>query len=180
MMTRIRPASIGLAVLLGTAASVVVAQTSAASAPIPKAQSADKKFVDAAAVGGLTEVKLGQLAGTNGDSPAVKALGQHMVDDHSKANEELAALAKSKGIGPPAAPDAAHQKAIDKFGALKGKEFDTAYWKQMLDDHKKTIALFQTEAKSGKDPDVKAFAEKTLPTLKMHLQMVEDGMKGKG
>lgn len=69
-----------------------------------------------------------------------------MVGDHSKANEELASLAKSKGLNPPAAPDGEHQKVLDKFSALKGRAFDVEYWKQMLDDHKKTIVLFEKES----------------------------------
>ena len=162
-----RPLQIGLALALNVALVPAWAQT-------------DKKFVDSAALGGMTEVKLGQISASNGQAQAVKDFGKHMVDDHSKANDELAGIAKTKGLTPPTALDAEHQKVVDKFSGLKGVEFDSAYWKQMLDDHKKTIALFQSEASSGKDPEVKAFALKTLPTLKMHLQMVQDGMKTKG
>ena len=164
--------------LVAVPAGAQTATASAASAASTRPVAAvDKSFTDNAAVGGLTEVKLGEVAGTNAQSQAVKDFGKHMVDDHSKANDELASLAKGKGLTPPSAPDAPHQKVVDKLSALKGRAFDNAYWKQMLDDHKKTIALFQKESASGKDPEIKAFATKTLPTLKQHLQMVQEGMK---
>ena len=139
----------------------------------------DKTFVTNAAIGGMTEVKLGELAASNGQSQAVKDFGKHMVDDHSKANDDLAGIAKGKGMSPPATPDAEHQKLIEKFAALKGAAFDKAYWNQMLVDHQKTIALFDKEASSGVDREIKSFASKTLPTIKMHLKMVQDAMHGK-
>lgn len=140
---------------------------------------ADKGFVNKAALGGMTEVKLGELAASNGQSQAVKDFGKHMVDDHTKANDELGGIAKGKGLQPPASLDAAHQKLVDKFSALKGDAFDKAYWAQMLGDHKKTVALFEKESASGKDADIKSFAAKTLPTLQMHLKAVQDAMGGK-
>lgn len=168
--------------VLGSASALAqssVPSTGSSPAMSKSAETADKSFVDAAAVGGITEVKLGQLAQNSGSAAEVKSFGQHMVDDHTKANNELAALAKTKGITPPSTPDADHQKVIEKFSVLNGKDFDSAYWKQMLDDHKKTITLFEKEAQFGKDSDLKAFASKTLPTLKGHLQMVQETMKGK-
>jgi putative membrane protein len=171
-----------LASSLVLASSIASAQTAAAIQESPrmgKAMSADGTFVHDAALGGMTEVSLGKLATSNGDSQGVKEFGQKMVDDHTKANDELAGIASGKGMVPPAALDKSHQKMVDKFGAMKGDSFDKAYWKQMLGDHKKTIALFQKESKSGKDADIKAFATKTLPTLQMHLQMVQDAMNGK-
>jgi putative membrane protein len=183
MLNLSRTLTIGCSALLVSACLPAVA-ADGASAPMASstkggAAVADTAFVNAAAVGGLTEVKLGQLAATNGDSAAVKSFGQHMVDDHTKANDELGAIAKGKGATPPSAPDKSHQAIVDKFSSLKGAAFDKAFWKQMHDDHVKTIALFEKESSSGKDADIKAFATKTLPTLKMHLQMVQDAMKGK-
>lgn len=140
----------------------------------------DGAFVNAAAVGGITEVKLGQLASSNGESASVKSFGQHMVEDHTKANDELAGIAKAKGVVPPALPDKAHQAIVNKFSGLKGAAFDKAYWKQMHADHVKTVALFERESAAGKDAEIKGFATRTLPTLNMHLQMVQDAMKGKG
>lgn len=152
------------------------ASTSAMAAPL---SAADKSFVNAAALGGMTEVKLGELASSKGQSQAVKSFGQKMVEDHTKANEELGGIAKGKGVAPPASLDDAHQKIVDKFAALDGPAFDKAYWTQMRADHKKTIALFKKESASGKDADIKAFSGKTLPTLDQHLKMVQDAMSGK-
>jgi len=137
----------------------------------------DKKFVMDAAMGGMTEVELGKLASKNASAPAVKDFGNHMVDDHSKANDELGNLAKSKGVTPPAALDSEHQKVVDKLSKLNGAAFDRAFMSQMLTDHKKTIALFNKTSVSAKDSDIKSFATKTLPTLKSHLQMAEQANK---
>ena len=132
----------------------------------------DKTFVKNAAIGGMTEVDLGKIAAAKGGSQAVKAFGTKMVDDHTKADDELKATAMPLGLTPPAALDATHQRVVDKFNKMSGgTAFDRAYRTQMIADHKTTIALFQKEAKSGKNADLKAFAVKTLPTLQEHLKM---------
>lgn len=133
--------------------------------------SADRKFVMEAAMGGMKEVELGRLAAERGASDAVKQFGQRMVDDHSRANSELMQLVASKGVTPPVALDAKHQAAVAKMSRLSGAAFDRAYAKEMVKDHNKTIALFQREAMRGADADLKAFAQKTLPALQEHLSM---------
>ncbi len=103
-----------------------------------------------------------------------------MVNDHTKAGDELAALAKTKNISLPLAPDADAKKAADDLAAKSGKDFDKAYINAMLDGHKKAVKLFEDASQNCKDPDLKAFATKTLPTLKMHLdsvQAIHDSMK---
>jgi len=142
-----------------------------------KVAGTDAKFVHDAALGGMTEVELGKAADKNAVSPQVKTFGKHMVDDHSKANDELAALAKSKGVDAPASLDAEHKKAVDKLSGMSGAAFDKAFMTQMVTDHKKTVALFEKAASGSKDPDIKAFASKTLPTLKEHLKMAEETRK---
>lgn len=126
-------------------------------------------FVREAAMGGMAEVELGQLAQERAASDSVKAFGQRMVDDHSKANDELKDLAASKQIDLPAKPDAKHKAVQDRLSKLSGKQFDRAYMQAMTDDHVHDVAAFKREAQSSKDPDVKAFASKTLPTLEDHL-----------
>lgn len=100
-----------------------------------------------------------------------------MVNDHGKANDELRQLAASKGIPLPLSPpkDAkAHQ-----LESMNGSTFERAYMAEMLADHKKDIALFETQSRSnGGDPDINAFATKTLPTLKDHLQRVQADQDG--
>jgi len=139
----------------------------------------DKKFAKEAAIGGLTEVELGKLAQEKASSDAVKQFGQKMVDDHSKANEELKQVASKEGLEVPSAPDKKHQSRIDKLSKLSGADFDKAYIKDQLKDHKKDVSEFQDEAKKGTVPGVKDFATKTLPTLEQHLQMVKNLDKNK-
>jgi putative membrane protein len=134
---------------------------------------ADSAFVMKAAQGGLAEVKLGQLATQKASSQDVKSFGQQMVDDHSKANDELKQLASAKGVTIPADLDPKHQATHDRLSKLSGAEFDRAYMQQMVNDHRETVNDFRRESKSGSDSDVKAWAAKTLPTLEHHLQMAE-------
>ena len=133
----------------------------------------DRDFMMDAAIGGLEEVELGRVAAQKGMSDAVKQFGQRMVDDHSKANSELMSLASSKGITLPTTLDEKHQKDVTKLSAMSGAEFDRAYSKMMLSDHTKDVAEFEKQSTKGTDPDLKAFAGKTLPTLQEHLQMAK-------
>jgi putative membrane protein len=127
-------------------------------------------FVTKAAQGGLTEVAVSKAAEAGSQDPKVKQFADQMVRDHSKANDELTSLAKSKGLQVPASLDAEHRAIVQKLSDKKGSEFDAAYTKQMKEDHAKTVALFQSATKSS-DPDLAAFAKKTLPTLMEHKRM---------
>lgn len=138
----------------------------------------DAEFVKKAAVGGMHEVALGKLAASQGKSDEVKKFGQKMVDDHSKANEELKAAAKKANLEVPDKIDADHQKHIDTLKDMKGDEFDKAYVKHMLKDHEEDVAEFTKASKEAKDTNIKDFATKTLPTLKEHLDMVKKLDKG--
>ena len=140
----------------------------------------DAKFAVAAANGGMAEVELGTLAQEKAVNAKVKDFGSMMVKDHSKANDEMKALAKSKGITLPDSIDSKEKKVKSYLSAKSGAEFDKAYVSNMIDDHKEDIKEFEDAAKNVKDPDLKAFAVKTLPTLKMHLdaiQKIHDSMK---
>lgn len=127
--------------------------------------SQDKEFVMEAAKGGMMEVEMGKMAGQQGKSADVKKIGKMMVTDHTKANNQLMAIAKKKGV--------MIDKKMEKMEKMSG-DFDKEYLDSMVKDHDKDIAAFEKEAKDGKDADVKGFASKTLPTLKKHLQMVKD------
>jgi putative membrane protein len=140
----------------------------------------DQGFVKEAAIGGMAEVELGQLASTKATNEKVKAFGQRMVADHGKANDELKALASSKKMTVPASVDAKHKATHDRLEKLSGAAFDRAYVSDMLADHRKDVADFKHQAMTAKDPDVKQFASKTLPTLEEHLKMVEDLSKEVG
>jgi putative membrane protein len=137
------------------------------------AMTAAHKFAMAAAMGGMMEVEAGRLAAEKGASDEVRQFGQRMVDDHTKANEELMQLASSKGMTLPTAPDPKHASEVQKLSALSGEKFDREYVKMMVKDHKKDVGEFQKAASRGSDPDLKAFAARTLPTLQEHLQMIQ-------
>jgi putative membrane protein len=133
----------------------------------------DEKFMKDAAVGGMTEVKLGQLAEQKASSDAVKQFGKRMATDHGKANDELKQLASQKGVALPMDLDRGHQGLYDKLAKLNGADFDRAYMKEMVKDHDKDVKAFRKEADSGKDPDLKSWASKTLPTLQEHQQQAK-------
>ena len=135
--------------------------------------SPDQAFMMKAAQGGMAEVELGNVAKSNAENQAVKDFGQRMIDDHTKANDELKSIAEQKGVTLPTSLDAKDQATKDKLSGEHGAAFDRAYMADMVKDHKKDIAEFQREANNGKDPDVKAFAQKTLPVLREHLRLAE-------
>lgn len=107
----------------------------------------DTKFAVAAADGGMLEVELGKLAQVNGVSAQVKDLGRMMVDEHSKANDELKALAQQKNISLPAVMSDDKRKKYDDFATKKGADFDKAYTGFMVSEHKDVIEDFQHEGK---------------------------------
>jgi putative membrane protein len=133
----------------------------------------DTKFAMEAAMGGMAEVEMGRLAAQKGASDEVRQFGQRMVDDHTKANEDLMQVASGKGMTLPTALDAKHQAEMQKMSALSGDAFDRAYVKSMVKDHKKDVGEFQKESARGTDADIKSFATRTLPTLQEHLQMIQ-------
>lgn len=133
----------------------------------------DKTFVKKAAEGGLAEVELGQLATQKASSEEVKKFGQRMVDDHSKANDQLKQVAEQEHIKLPTETSAKDKATKARLEKLSGEQFDRAYMRDMLKDHRADVAEFAHEAKMGKDPAVKSFAESTLPTLRDHLKEAE-------
>jgi putative membrane protein len=137
----------------------------------------DKKFADAAAKGGLMEVMMGKLAATNATGATVKTLGEMMVKDHSKANDELKKWASTVGYTLPTGLDAEKQKKYDDLKAKKGTEFDRMYTDLMVSDHKKDIEEFKKEGSDGKEASLKSFANNTLPTLEHHLMESEKAKK---
>lgn len=133
----------------------------------------DAKFATDAANAGMAEVAAGKLASEKAVNPQVKEFGAMMVMDHTKANEELMAIAKTKNITLPTAPDADHQKMAADLAAKTGKDFDKAYVDAMVDGHKKVASMLEDASKNCKDADLMAFATKTLPTVKAHLAKIE-------
>ena len=137
----------------------------------------DKKFADAAAKGGMMEVMAGELAAKNATNATVKSLGEMMVKDHTKANDELKTWAAANAYTLPAQIDDAQQKKYDELKAKKGAEFDRMYADMMVKDHETTIADFKKEAAEGSEASLKGFASKTLPTLEHHLMESQNAKK---
>ena len=136
--------------------------------------SSDQRFAVEAAQGGMAEVQLGQLAKDKASNDAVKKFGQRMIDDHTKANDQLKSVASESGITLPTDVSAKDKAEMDRLSKLSGDAFDRAYMQMMVKDHKKDVAEFQKEANNGKDEKIKKFASDTLPTLQSHLQMAQD------
>ena len=130
----------------------------------------DANFVAKAWTGGIHEVELGKLAATNAADAEVKKFAERMVADHSKANEDLKPLARAANISLPEKLTADQQKEIDRFKTLKGADFDRAYMAHQVKDHEKCEALCSRAIKELKDPGLKAFATKSLPTIQEHLK----------
>jgi putative membrane protein len=140
----------------------------------------DAKFAVDAANGGMTEIELSKLAVAQATNAKVKEFAEGMIADHSKAGDELKAIAVTKNITLPDSLNADSKKAWTDLSAKKGADFDKAYVDKMVSDHKSTVDLFESASKNVKDPELKAFADKTLPTIKAHLghiNAIHDGLK---
>jgi putative membrane protein len=131
---------------------------------------ADHDFLKDAGEGGLAEVQLGQLATEKASAANVKEFAQRMVDDHTKANDELKQIASRKGIALSSTLSSKDRKTKERLAKLSGADFDRAYMKLMVKDHEKDVSDFRTESTSGQDPVIRKFAAQTLPTLQAHLK----------
>jgi putative membrane protein len=135
-------------------------------------QESPASFVKKAAQDGMTEVELGRVAASKSSNAAVKQFAQRMVQDHGKANHELAGIAKAKHLEVPTQLDSEHQSMVKALSAKSGSAFDADYAAHMAADHDKAIALFQSESTSS-DPELAGFAKETLPTLQEHKRIAD-------
>jgi putative membrane protein len=133
---------------------------------------ADQGFILAAAQGGMTEVKLGELAAQKGTRDDVKEFGKMMVKDHTTINDDLKALAAQKGVTLPDSLDAKHQGMVDKMAALTSSEFDDAYIAAMIKAHQQDAKAFKAESAATQDADIKSFVDKSIPVVEAHLKRV--------
>lgn len=145
--------------------------------------SADAAFVHEAMMGGKMEVQLGQMAAGRAQNEDVRRFGQRMVDDHTKAGDDLMRSCGDEGMGKmgnrndhdsPGSPDNEHSQMHKRLSGMNGADFDREYMRMMVEDHQKDVAAFEREAQYGQDSNVKAFAQRTLPTLREHLRMARD------
>ena len=137
------------------------------------------KFLTETAQGGMMEVALGKIAATKAQSPEVKAFGQRMVTDHTKAGDEVKAIAAKKKITLPTEMAGGAKETIDRLSKLSGADFDKEYVKLMVDDHDEDLDAFKDQQDSD-DADVKAFADKYTPIIKSHydsIKAISDKMK---
>ena len=138
---------------------------------------ADYNFVLQAAYG-WGEVMAGQLAPQRSTNPGVLQAASMMVADHTQANQELASLAMARGITPPNGPDPGRLGAVNIMAPMTGPVFDAAYLQEQTADHVVGIALFQSEAQSSLDPELRAYAQKYLPVLQRHYETLRSLMTG--
>jgi putative membrane protein len=141
-----------------------------------KINATDHRFMLDAARGGMGEVALGQEAANQGGSPDVINFGQRMVKDHAQINAELKQLADKKNIALPKEEDTkdkAEEQRLKQLAQRSGFEFDRDYMAKMVKDHEQDVALFEHEAAHGKDPDLRSWAQKTLPLLQDHLKQAK-------
>ncbi|MDB6020156.1 MAG: outer membrane protein, partial [Pedosphaera sp.] len=136
--------------------------------------SADYKFAVAATRANESEIALAQLASQKATDPAVRQFAQRMIQDHTKANQQLGQILTQKGVTVPTETSSSEQREMDRLEKLTGVDFDKAYMDHMVRDHKKDVKEFQKAADKSTDTDLKAFAANTLPTLQDHLKMAED------
>ena len=128
----------------------------------------DSAFVREAAAGGLAEVRLGRLAHDKATNRDVKQFGQLMETDHSKANQDLDAIATAGGLSVPSKLSPEHQQAWDDL-TKSGKDFDATYMSMMVKDHLEDVQKLKEEQAAAKSQAVRDFVKKTLPTLEKHL-----------
>jgi putative membrane protein len=129
-------------------------------------------FVREAALGDMAQVELGRLAVSKSSNADVKQFGQRMIDDHTKALEDLKAAAAKDNFQVPTALDDRHQAVKDRLEKLSGGEFDRAYVKEMVKDHNEDVRVFQWQAQHGTNAAIRDYASKALPTLQEHQRMI--------
>jgi len=172
-------------IALGLAASPASAGQQPTTAEKANATMAGKKapeetFVQKAASASTAEVELGRLAVEKAGSEDVKKFAQRMIDDHSKANDELKTLAQSKNITIAETPDPHNQAMHDRLSKLSGASFDRAYMQMMVTDHRKVLNDFRLASRAAKDPEIKGWATKTMPTIEEHLRLAQRTNTGVG
>ena len=167
-----------LAAALLALAAPLHAQTAAPSAATNAEQGSmsaeTKTFVTTAAMTDMFEIQAGQFALKKADDPAFQDFAQLTIADHTKTTQQLRTMAANlRGVQLPQALDSALKQKIDQLGSLSGAAFERQYKTEQVAGHKQAVALFETYAKSGDNPELKDWAAQTLPILKMHLQHAE-------
>jgi putative membrane protein len=152
---------------------VLVALSSLPYAICSEKSSADQRFVDEAARGGMMEVEMGQLAQKNGSSDQVRQFGKQMVTDHTRLNDELGNVAKKDGFQVPTDLGAKQRAEIQSLSKLSGKEFDSKYTQLMVKDHTNDLAAFKKAESTTEKPELKKAIAEAIPVIEHHLEMAK-------
>jgi putative membrane protein len=169
-------------IILGTALLSVLAWAGSAVAQdqngryynegnAPPISPSTSEFLQQAAIGNMAEVRMGMIARNRASDPAVRDFGDQMVQDHSQAIDQLRDMARDKGWPLPGTLDTEHRMAIQRLRSRSGDDFDRLYMRMMVRDHQEDVAMFRDYARNGDDPDLRAWARETLPTLYRHRQL---------
>jgi putative membrane protein len=135
--------------------------------------SGDQQVIADAAIAGQAEMELSRTATTKTSNPAVKRLAQKLVEDHSKANQQLESLPQASQVLQSLNIPEDKRGKIEQISKLSGKEFDRAFIDHAVEAHEKSVVRFQGAASSAQGSEVKQFASQTLPVLQQHLEMAK-------
>jgi len=162
-------AAIGLAACQSSEKAATGVQSAAQAQMTPTLSTTDANFINTVGAGGHAEIAFGQVAQSQATRTDVRAFAAQMVSDHTTAGNELTTLAQNKKMTPPSDMDLVHKSKFDQLKNTYGSEFDRVYMQGQVEDHTAVVNAFQTEITNGTDADVKAFAQKYLPTIQQHL-----------
>jgi len=133
----------------------------------------DADFVAEAVAANYAEIKMAKLAQQRSSNAEVKEIARMLEKDHTKVLSELKTLAQSKSITVPVEEEDAAKRKMENLTDESGEDFDKKWLEQMEDSHEKSINKFERRAEKGEDADIKAFASKTLPHLRMHKEKID-------
>jgi len=134
----------------------------------------EEKFLETAALGAMTEVRLGELAIQRTGTQVVRDFARRMVIAYSQGAKEVKELAELKGISCPEELDEKHQETIERLGELSGPDFDQAYMTEMVEAHERDIKIFENQGATGTDQDIRKWVSRMLPKLREHLQVAQE------
>jgi predicted outer membrane protein len=158
----------------GATAGGTAAAAGAGAAAKGSLGKADEKILMGMAQANIAEINAGKMAQSKSQNDQVKSFAQQMIDDHTKALNDVQQLAQQKGVTLPTEPDAKHKAMASKLEAMSGDAFDKAYMKNAgLADHKAVHSMLMSDEKKAKDPDVKALAAKMAPVVEQHLKAAQ-------
>ncbi len=153
---------------------VRIRQTGTAAAVQSAIGDPDEFFMLLASQLNAAEIETGRLAVERAEDPEVRQFAERMIEDHTRANEELKRLAERKGISLPSRPDETHRLLASHLEELDGETFDREYISAMVADHAAALSMMQDRARISQDPEIREFADRQVPIFREHLQMAQD------